>query len=564
MGILRNIIERRSLANPDAKILQLFSGSSRAYTGKYVNTEQAMKYPAFFACVRVIASAAMSVPLFTYKYESGDRKVTARNFPLFNLLHDQPHPEWTSADYTEYEFTSLLTNGNFYSLITRNEGGQVTQLTPIHPDRMRVTRVKLKENAEPQIVFFYRTDKGDEVPLFLGIDIHWVRGLTLDGLTGVSPIRMLMEAIALGLAGEEFGSRLFSNGASPRGVLEHPKVLSNEKAKELREQFERANAGLENSNRIVVLEEGMAFRAIALKADEAQFLETRKFQKSEIAGAMMVQPHKIGDLEHATFSNIEHQNIEFVQTTMLPWLRKSELAKKRDLLTAKEKLFYTFEYKIDGLLRGDIKTRYEAYGQGRQNGFLSGNDIRRLENMEPYEGGEEYWRPVNMVPVGTPVEPVQQKRENPAIDRIGETRANDRVVAELRNIANEAISRTVTKELKAIRRQFEKIERGGTIKEFSDWSDQFFKGFRDEITANLLPVIRGFDAIFSEPGKDPRSAVESVADSYISRSLAVIAEAISDEAGVKGKIDGLRAKLDSWQDTRSQELWDLLELKNEH
>ncbi|MBX9877622.1 MAG: phage portal protein [Candidatus Obscuribacterales bacterium] len=564
MGILRGLLEKRSHpSNPSDKIVQLFGGGSQAYTGRFINTDQAMRYPVFAACVGVISSAAMTLPWFIYEYKKDDKKEIARKFSLYGLLHDQPHPNWTSADFVEFILVCLLTNGNFYALIERTEGGVITKLTPIHPSRVRIDYVKLLKD-DPELVFYYQPKNGGaEIPLFLGRDLFYIRGMSLDGICGVSPIRMLMEAIGLGLAAEEFGAKLFGNGASPRGVLLHPNKLNGEKAKDLREQFERANSGLDNVNRVAVLEEGMKFESISLAADEAQFLETRKFQRSEIYGAMRVQAHKVGDLEHATFSNIEHQNIEFVQSTMLPWMRRIEQCARRDLLSTTEKLLYSIEFKLDGLLRGDIKTRYEAYAIGRQNGFLSGNDIRDLENMEPYEGGEIYWRPVNMVPADTPVAvPKEARTNNPyliGLQEITQERRNhDAVIAEIKNVIADAVQRSVSKESKALTRQVEKVSRGGTLKEFQSWTDEFYGQFRTEMTTTLMPAVRALGAL-TEGFSD--KAIDDIVGKHVERSIQLIGEIMSGDLGLSDKLKEMTRAISEWKETRKDELLDLLEDK---
>lgn len=285
----------------------------------------------------------------------------------------------------------LCLRGNAFCFIERNAFFEPTGLIPLKPWEVEVMRRK-----DGTAAYRYRGDvlRADQV-------LH-LRGLSSDGYIGLSPIGMMREAIGLSLATEGHGARLFSSGARPSGILEHPGSLGPEAAKSLREGFDAQNSGTK-SGRTIVLEEGMKWQAVTMTSDDAQFLETRKFQISEIARAFRVPPHMIGDLDKATFSNIEHQGIEFVQHTMRPWVVRWEQALNRTLLTEEDKAagFY-FAFSLNALQRGDMKSRYEAYAIARTWGWFNADDVRQLEDMNdlPDGKGKIYLQPLNMIEAG--------------------------------------------------------------------------------------------------------------------------------------------------------------------
>ena len=319
----------------------------------------------------------------------------ALEHPLYRIIHDEPNSEMTSFIWREAMLTHLLLWGNSYSQIIRSGRGKVIGLYPLLPDHMEVDR----DEKSGQLTYTYSTTKGETVRL-RPEDVLHIPGLGFDGIMGYSPIAVEKNAIGLGIAAEEYGSKFFSNGATPSGILTHPNTVKNPKA--LREAWMEAYGGSSNSNRVAILEEGMTFTRISMPNNEAQFLETRKFQVSEICRIYRVPPHKIGDLDRATFSNIENQSISFAVHTIRPWLVRIEQAMNRALFPEKEKGTYYVRFNMDGLMRGDYKSRMEGYAIGRQNGWLNANDIRALENMNPIpeeQGGNVYLVNGNMIPI---------------------------------------------------------------------------------------------------------------------------------------------------------------------
>lgn len=368
-----------------------YFGSSGS--GKSVTARSAIQVSAVYACVRVIAETVASLPLHVHENtESGSLK--ALNHPLYRVLHDEPNAEMTSFILREVMLSHLLLWGNAYCQIIRTGRNQIAQLYPLLPDRMEVDR-----DSRGALVYTYTTTDGKAVKLAPEEVLH-VPGLGFDGIMGYSPIALERNAIGLGIAAEEYGSKFFANGATPSGVLTHPNTVKSPKA--LRESWNAAHGGSVNSGKVAILEEGMKFERISMPNNEAQFLETRKFQVSEICRIFRVPPHLVGDLEHATFSNIEHQSISFGVHTIRPWLVRIEQSMNRALFSKTEKERFFVRFNMDGLLRGAYKERMEGYAIARQNGWMSANDIRELENLNPIpenEGGYAYLCNGNMVPI---------------------------------------------------------------------------------------------------------------------------------------------------------------------
>ena len=231
-------------------------------------------------------------------------------------------------------------------------------------------------------------------------DVLHIPGLGFDGLVGYSPIAMAKNAIGLAIAAEEYGSKFYANGATPSGILEYPGTVK--EPDKVRESWNAGFGGSSNAHKIAVLEEGMKYTPISISPNEAQFLETRKFQINEIARIFRVPPHMVGDLEKSSFSNIEQQSLEFVKYTLEPWLVRWEQAMQRSLIPQDDKSKYFIKFNVDGLLRGDYQSRMQGYATARQNGWMSANDIRELENLDriPAEdGGDLYLINGNMMPL---------------------------------------------------------------------------------------------------------------------------------------------------------------------
>lgn len=370
-------------------------------SGKAVTERSAMQMTAVYSCVRILAEAVAGLPLHLYKYTKDGGKEKAIDHPLYLLLHDEPNPEMSSFVFRETLMTHLLLWGNAYAQIIRNGKNEVVALYPLMPNKMSVDR---DENGKLYYTYYRGPDeaiKNKEFAVTLQpSDVLHIPGLGFDGLVGYSPIAMAKNAIGMAIACEEFGAKFFANGAAPSGVLEHPGTIKD--PGRVREAWQSQFGGSSNSGKVAVLEEGMKYTPISISPEQAQFLETRKFQINEIARIFRVPPHMVGDLEKSSFSNIEQQSLEFVKYTLDPWIIRWEQSMMRVLLSLDEKNEYFIKFNLEGLLRGDYQSRMNGYAIGRQNGWMSANDIRELENLDRIpaeEGGDLYLINGNMLPM---------------------------------------------------------------------------------------------------------------------------------------------------------------------
>jgi len=370
-------------------------------SGKAVTERSAMQMTAVYSCVRILAEAIAGLPLHVYRYTKSGGKEKAIDHPLYRLLHDEPNPEMSSFVFRETLMTHLLLWGNAYAQIIRNGKNEVIALYPLMPNKMTVDR-----DEKGQLYYSYQRSN-DEAPTMKGstvtlkpTDVLHIPGLGFDGLVGYSPIAMAKNSIGMAIACEEYGAKFFANGASPGGVLEHPGTIKD--PARVRESWQSTFGGSGNANKIAVLEEGMKYTPIGISPEQAQFLETRKFQINEIARIFRVPPHMVGDLEKSSFSNIEQQSLEFVKYTLDPWVIRWEQSIMRSLLNEDEKGSLFAKFNVEGLLRGDYQSRMNGYAIGRQNGWMSANDIRELEDLDlipAEEGGDLYLINGNMLPM---------------------------------------------------------------------------------------------------------------------------------------------------------------------
>lgn len=376
------------------------------HAGVNVNEESALGYVTVYACVRVLAETIGCLPLFVYRERADGGREKAREHPLFWLLHDEPNDEMDSLTMRETMTAQLALSGNAYAILAHSLRGDVVDIYPwdwtlVRPDRDPQTRK----------LFYWVKDRGKEERLPAEKVLH-VHLWGLDGITGYSPIRMAREAVGLGLAATEFAARFYGQGMNVGGLLEHPNTLTDEAYKRLKQSLEEEGAGLANSWRPLILEEGMKFNRIPMPLKDAQFIEQQKFTRDEICALFRVPPHMVANLERATFSNIEHMSLEFVMYTILPWVSRWEQAINRRLFTRQEReQGYYCKFNVSGLLRGDYKSRQEGLAVMRQNGIINADEWRGLEEMNPQEGGmgKVYLVNGNMIPIETAAK--QQPRQ---------------------------------------------------------------------------------------------------------------------------------------------------------
>jgi len=473
--ILKRSRPTSSLANPEQWFVEMLGGGA-AKSGATVNTTTALYSTVVYACVRILAESVAALPLHTYRRLPGGGKERAAKHPAYQLLHLSPNPEVTSLEWREAMMGHLGIRGNAYSEIEWSNSGYPKGLWALPPERVNPQRV----NGE--IVYDITMPSGEGVRLPAYRVLH-LRGFSYNGIIGYSPIYMAREAIGLALATEEYGARFFSNDSQPGGVLEHPNQLKEEARANIKKSWKEMHEGLDKSHRFALLEEGMKWKQTSIPPDEAQFLESRKFQVAELCRIWRIPPHMVADLEKATFSNIEEQSLEFVVHTLMPWLVRWEMRMNLSLLTPKERQEYFISFLVAGLLRGDIKSRYESYAIGRQWGWLSADDIREIEDMNPLPKGQgqSYLVPLNMVPAA-------EKREvRGDIDILIAQRA----VAGWDKIFEEAAGRIIRREAADITQFSEKYLSRKDPNSFKTKLNTFYQDHPEYVRKQVMPAIFG-------------------------------------------------------------------------
>lgn len=513
MGLIARAIEKRaSLANPDEFLTRVFGGGE-SNSGVAVTPDSALTNTAILAAVERLSRAVATLPLMVYRRLPNGGRERDPNHPLWPILHDAPNEEYTALEFRQFQMSGLLLRGNSFSFIERNGAGDTKALWQLRPDQISTER--LRGN-----VIYTWTPAGGKTRSFAAAQIHHLRGLSRNGLTGLSPITLARESIGLGLAAEEFGARFFSGGLNAGSVLKHPGTLSPEAAKRLKDSFDEANSGLSKAHKTIVLEEGIDWTKMSVDPRDAQFIELRKFQIRDGARLFNLQPHLIGDLDNATFTNIESQGIEFVVYTLAYWLKMFEQSIHRDLFSDADRKTHFVEFLVDGLLRGDVAARGEFYNKLFQMGALSPNEIRARENLNPRPGGDTYYVPLALAPVnadGIPVPPARtggdRRRQNRSMPP-REHRATDGTIA--RRALREAFAGLFAEATRRVLRS----EREHVMKEakrqlvlrneqtFSVWLDEFYQDHEKFVNQRVAPIYQAL-AESVEPGASLEVGVDS-------------------------------------------------------
>lgn len=360
-----------------------FNLSPTTYAGVAVGPENALKLSAAYACDRLISETVASLPALVFERMADGGRKRATNHPLYDLLHRQPNEYQTAIEFFDFMTHCVLMRGNAFARIVAGPRGFADQLIPMHPDY--VTMESLRRGG----LRYHVNVPGQAAETLADEDVLHVKGMSADGVTGVSVVSYARESLGVALGAERYGARFFRNNARPGGVLETLKPLSKEAAARLKENWEAAQGG-DNQGRIAVLEEGLTFKEVSMNNRDSQFLETREFQAEDICRWFRVPPHMVGLTSKATSwgSGIEQMSQGFVTYTLMPWLIRWQQAISRDLILAPDKYFV--EFVVDALLRGDLKGRYDAYAVALDKGFMSPNEVRQRENLNPYAGGDRY------------------------------------------------------------------------------------------------------------------------------------------------------------------------------
>ena len=422
--------------------------SARTGSGMRVSPDSALRVAAVYACVRILAETMASLPLVIYQRRPDGGKDKVTDHWLYRLMAKRPNRFQNPFEWREMLQGHLALRGNAYNQIITNPRGEIIELMPIHPDRVKIELL-------PSGEYRYRvTDRaGTEVIMPRG-EVWHLRGLSSDGLMGMSPIELARENLGMALAAQDYGARFFANDAKPTGGwIEFPGSFKDSEAKKVfRESYQQAQSGT-NRGKVLVLENGMKFHEVGVTNKDAQFLELRKFQITDIARLFRVPPHMIADLERATFSNIEQQSLEFVMHTMTPWAERWEASIESELLLEGDDIEIEFDFA--NLMRGDAASRSSYYQSGIQNGWLTRNEARIAENLNPIDGLDEPLRPLNMVEEGSAEdleadaeasEPPAQEKAEPKDD------ADDTAAARLSAVVASAAERWARR-----------ISRAGTI-----------------------------------------------------------------------------------------------------
>lgn len=375
--------ETRDYADLEA-LLRSVTGEGMSTSGVYVSQDSASRFAAVAACERVLTNDVAQLPLVLYR-RTGDQRTPAVQDPLYRLLHDRPNEWQTSFEWRKLKQRDLMFRGAAYSMIVRGVGARVQELLRLHPDK-----VKPKQDDRTLEVSYEYTRRDGRRVMLTARDVFVLRGPSDDGVTPLTPVQLFRETIGDGIALREHGSRFFSNGAKPLGVLHYEGEMSKTARQAFRDDWDEVYKGGANAHKTLLLPDGTKYTPVTITMEDAQYLEARKFNRSEICGIYGVPPHRVGDLDRATFSNIEHQHLAYVTNDLTPHLVNWEQALARDLLDNDPARY--FKFNVDAFLRGDSKSRAEALQIRRRNGIISANEWRELDDMNPRPdpGGDEY------------------------------------------------------------------------------------------------------------------------------------------------------------------------------
>lgn len=382
---------KRSVGDPHHWITRL-AESVQTASGVNVTAETAMQVSTVYSCIKVISETIASLPLKIYR-KTEDGREEAPDHPLYPLLHDiGPVPWMTSPEFWEMQIGHNALRGNAYSFIVRDGRNKVIGIVPLNPANMQMD-VEINSFQAPKITYKYTPDASGKQFLIPATDIWHLKGISSDGFVGLSPLQLARESIGLSVSAEEHGATFFKNGAAASGIAQYPGTLKEPAAKRFRESIQEAISG-SNKFKVLLLEGGATWASMGISNQDSQFLETRQFQVEDIARIFRVPAILIGHPDKSsTYASAEQFMISFTVHTIRPWLVRIEKSISKNLFTRQEQKTYYAEFSVDGLLRGDTKSRYEAYASAIQNTWMSVNEVRRLENLDPRDGGDEYKNP---------------------------------------------------------------------------------------------------------------------------------------------------------------------------
>ena len=386
-----SIVEKRSISDPNHWIVRL-TNSLTTKSGQNITPETALYTSAVFACIRVISETVASLPLMIYRKKDGGGKEVFDTHPLYPIIHDSPNPWQTKFEFFEMETGHVALRGNGYNFIVRDQAGRIKGFVPLNPSRMTI---EVDGDFDvPNIKYRYVAEGIENEQLFNFDEIWHLKGISSDGITGISPLTMARESIGLAQAAEGHGATFFKNGAQPSIVAKVPGKLHEDTRKSLRDSIQNAVGG-DNKFRVLLLEQGLDAQSIGMTNADSQYLETRQFQVEEIARIFRVPSILIGHSNNnSTYASAEQFMLSFVTHTIRPWVSRIEQSINKYLLSDQDRKAGVFaEFKLDGLLRGDTQSRYTAYASALQNMWMTRNEVRGLENLNPAPDGDKFENP---------------------------------------------------------------------------------------------------------------------------------------------------------------------------
>lgn len=578
MGILRSITtERRSAPwrtdhTAPGWVVRWLGGGQQSDAGVQVNEHTALNTLSVVACIMILADTYASLPAAVFRRLEPRGRERARQHPLYRVLHDEPNPDMTSFTYRHMQMTHLATWGNHYSEIAWNaRGDDVLALWPFHP-----SQVHPYKRTDGTIWYRVSGDNGQrEIPQE---NMLHIRGLSTNGLVGLSPLAMMRQAIGVSVAAESYAARFFANDARPSVLLKHPgPTLGDTARKNILESWKEIYEGHQNAHRTAILEEGMDVETLSMPLQDAQFLETRRFEVQEFARFFRIPPHLLADVERSTSwgTGIEQQNIGFVIYTMRPWIERAEQEFNRSLLHPNDRDTYFTKFIIDGLMRGDAASRAQFYNQMWNMGAMSPNDMRELEDWNPVDGGDEYYVPLNMIPSNVsreqpePVRTATQRQEFrsnlPPVTYRSAT-ARRRLANAHRTVYRDTIARLLRYERNEVRRAIQRHLR--SPESFEQWvKDFYYDEYPERIRRDMwAPVRTLMEAVAAEAADEVSSEppnveqlddfvgpyVDTLAKRHAGYSRSRLLDTINDHRSEQRQndelIDDLELDLDEWED----------------
>lgn len=345
-----------------------------------VSDEQAMRLNTVYSCVKVLSDTMATLPCHLYRETPGGKELHT-SAPLHNLILNSPNEYQTGPEFFAYVMVNLCMNGNFFGYINRTSSGKVIEILPLKSEN-----VSVQQDSQYNVVYVVTFDNGEQDVMSPDEILH-IRGMSMDGVTGVSPITYNAASLGLAIDSRDYASNVFSNGATPRGVLHTDGILDDNSFENIKASWNASHAGVGNAHKVAILEQGLKFSPVSMSPQDVQLLELRKYSRSEICAMYRIPPHMIADLERATFSNIEHQDLAFYKATMLPYLMMIEARLNKALLSVSTQCF---KFDVSNLLRTDMTTRVESYDKLIAAGVMSPNEVREKLDMNPREGGDDY------------------------------------------------------------------------------------------------------------------------------------------------------------------------------